>query len=502
MSVATISYSSLRDASSEANAVSKKLDRYADNLNSSVLRKLESYSGSYTGNIQSAKNNVRTKIDLLRSKSRAYSNYANDLGELKEECLNTDKSVRTLVSNLTATFKQSQGIRNSVVQNTINYYLTSLGNSSAAGRWLGGAKDKAGSIKEYIKQKFEDWWDYEGGKQWVKGMAVAALEIVGGICAVITGIAGILAAATVGAAIVAAAGAIGGALALMNGMMNAKNENRAYNETHNNDDPALGRRRSAEDTIQDTVRRETDSKFWHNVATGLDVAGAVCTVVSFVGGVGDLMKKAYKWTTGSMADIKNITVRDILTKDNFSQFAGKVKSTVLDGGREIKNAVKFRDLSTLKSFGRNFGSDFLNNLSEFKKGYTDYSSLAKGAKSVGKWSSLSKTLVSGDFSAKTMLKDVVLDKVILSNVGVFKGVTYSPEGGHNSGLFAYKDSNISISDIKGTFSGMEKLWETGGELKNNLFQSGGFMDKSVLNKLNTICGLSISVPEINIPGCS
>lgn len=37
MSVATISYSSLRDASSEANAVSKKLDRYADNLHSSVL---------------------------------------------------------------------------------------------------------------------------------------------------------------------------------------------------------------------------------------------------------------------------------------------------------------------------------------------------------------------------------------------------------------------------------------------------------------------------------
>ncbi len=504
MSVATISYGSLRDASSEANSVSKKLDRYADHLHSGVLRKLESYSGSYTGNIQSAKNNVGAKINDLRSKSRSYSNYANDLNELKEECLNTDRSVRTLVSNLTATFKQNHGIRNSVVQNTINYYLTSLGNSSAAGRWLGGAKDRGDSIKKYIKQMVEDWWDYEGGKQLVKGMAIAALEIVGAICAIATGLAGLVTAATVGAAVVAAAGILGGALALMNGMMNAKNEKRAYHETHKNNDPALGRRRSAENTIQDTVRRETDSKFWHSVATGLDIASTVCAVVSFVDGVGSLMKNAYKWATGSMADIKNIMVRDILTKDNFSQFAGKVKSTFSGGIGEIKNTVKLMktgNFSTLKSFGRNFKSDFLNNLGEFKKGYTNFSSLEKGAKSVGKWTSLSKTLVSGDFSAKTIFGDVIGKEVILSNVGVLKSVTYSPKGGHNSGVFAYKDSNVSINSLIGNVSKMEKLWETGGKLKNNLFQSGGFMDQSVLNKLNTNCGHSISVPEINIPGC-
>ena len=91
--------------------------------------------------------------------------------------------------------------------------------------------------------------------------------------------------------------------------------------------------------------------------------------------------------------------------------------------------------------------------------------------------------------------------MILSNVGVLKSVTYSPKGGHNSGVFAYKDSNVSINSLIGNVSKMEKLWETGGKLKNNLFQSGGFMDQSVLNKLNTNCGHSISVPEINIPGC-
>ena len=80
-------------------------------------------------------------------------------------------------------------------------------------------------------------------------------------------------------------------------------------------------------------------------------------MVSFVDGVGSLMKNAYKWATGSMADIKNIMVRDILTKDNFSQFAGKVKSTFSGGIGEIKNTVKLMktgNFSTLKSFGRNF----------------------------------------------------------------------------------------------------------------------------------------------------
>ncbi len=437
MSVATISYSSLRDAFSEANAVSKKLDRYADNLHSSVLRKLESYSGSYTGNIQSAKNNVRTKIDLLRSKSRAYSNYANDLGELKEECLNTDKSVRTLVSNLTATFKQSQGIRNSVVQNTINYYLTSLGNSSAAGRWLGGAKDRAGSIKEYIKQAVEDWWDYEGGKQLIKGIVIAGLSIVIAIC-------------EMGSIL----GVIAGVIAIVSGVVNIVNEFRAYHETHNNEDPALGRRRSAEDSLQDTLRKETDSKLWHNVATGIDTVKFVCDTGDFLKDAGKLAKNGYKWATGYAKDIT-------------------------ETGKAVKG------LPSLKTSGKSFGSDFFNSLKGFKDGYFNFT----GTETVKNWASAAKSVISADFSTRK------------------KGIEsmFGDEGILNKAIFPYinlKNADLSLGDIYKVFSGGFELKKSFVELKDHFLDSGNFIEKGVLEKLNTTCDFSISVPELNIPNCA
>lgn len=50
MSTASISYSSLKDASSEAKAVAKKLDKYADSLYSNVYKKLNKYDGSWNSN--------------------------------------------------------------------------------------------------------------------------------------------------------------------------------------------------------------------------------------------------------------------------------------------------------------------------------------------------------------------------------------------------------------------------------------------------------------------
>lgn len=131
---AAISYSSLNRAASSANAVAKRLTVYENNLNNSVYRKLNGYSGSYTGNIATAKSQTNAKITELRNKSQAYRNYANELGSLKEKCQSTDRAVRTMVSHLTATFKKANGIRNSSVENAINYLLTGLKNMTPADR--------------------------------------------------------------------------------------------------------------------------------------------------------------------------------------------------------------------------------------------------------------------------------------------------------------------------------------------------------------------------------
>ena len=110
MSKVAISYSSLRDAKGEAKALSRKLDKYADNLDSQVYRKLTSYSGNSTSNITNAKSQLRSKISNLRDASTNYGNYANDIQDLKDECVSVDKAVRTKISKLTASFKKANGI--------------------------------------------------------------------------------------------------------------------------------------------------------------------------------------------------------------------------------------------------------------------------------------------------------------------------------------------------------------------------------------------------------
>ena len=224
MSQACISYSSLKDASSEASQVAKKLNKYANNLDSQIYKKLNSYGGSYTTNISQAKSNVNTKIADLRKRSKAYSTYSQDLSDLKDQCVSTDKAVKSNVSKLTASFKSANGIRDSKVQNSINYFLTGIGNKTSAGRWLGNKKDEAGSALSNIKDSIKTWYNYDGGKELIKGALVGLLEVAIGVLAVVSAILS-------GGVLVVIAGVVGGIIAIANGIANIWNEHKAYNAT-------------------------------------------------------------------------------------------------------------------------------------------------------------------------------------------------------------------------------------------------------------------------------
>lgn len=492
MSQACISYSSLKDASSEAKQVSKKLDKYADNLNSQIYRKLNNYSGSYTTNIAQAKSNVNSKISDLRQRSRAYSTYSQDLLDLKEQCVSTDKAVKSNVSKLTASFKSANGIRDSKVQNTINYFLTSIGNSSSVGRWLGNKKDEFDSAKDYIKQSIEDWWDYEGGAELVKGLAIGVLEGVIAICAIVGAV------LSGGALLVVIAGVVAGLIAFGNAVVNIKNEVAAYNTTKNGD-PATGRRRSEVNTLQDYLRssfvygdngeeyRYDPSKYaW---AMGIDVVNFVCTAITLVDGIGKLVKTAYKWTTGSMANIKNLRIRDILTKDNFAAFKSKITSSISNGIADIKCAIHSGDFTKISEFVFDFGDDFLNNL---KKGYT-FETFAEdkkvkdfikhGAGLVKNYSSITKTLVSDGISISNIVGTIGLKTIVLKNINIAETVTY--RGGE--GVFAYDIGSIKLTDITGKYGDIKKFYSS-------------FSD--IVGKFNENSSISVQIPSINIPDLS
>ena len=492
MAQACISYSSLKDASSEANRVAKKINTYAGNLESQVYKKLSNYNGQYTTNISQAKSNVNAKISALKDRSKAYSTYAQDLIDLKDQCVSTDKAVKSNVSRLTADFKSANGIKDSKVKNTLNYFLTSIGNSSSAGRWLGNKKDELGSAKDYVKQRIEDWWDYEGGAEVVKGVAIGVLEGVLAVCAIVASV------LSGGAILVIIAGAVAGAIALVNAGVNIANEIAAYKSTKNGD-PATGQRRSDVDSLQDYLRSsffygddgenyKYDSK-WHMIATGIDIVNFVCTAITIIDGAGELIKKAYKWTTGSMADIKNLRVRDILTKDNFVAFKSKIGQTFSNGFADIKHALELGDFSLIKETAINFGDDFLNNL---KKGYT-FEAFAEdkkakdfikhGAKLVKNYSTITKSLVSDGFSISNVIGNIGLQTIILKNIDIAEIVTYKGGGG----VLSYDIGSIQLTDITGKFGDIGKL-------------ISGVSD--IYGKLSESSNISIQIPEISIPKIS
>lgn len=477
MSVATISYNSLKDSAGEAKAVAKKLDTYVEHLNNSIYKKLTSYGGTHTGNIQTAKTSTKAKISELEEKSSAYTIYAQDLIDLKEQCVETDKTVKSRVSQLTATFKKAYGIKNNPVVNAINYCLTSLKNSSFIGRWLNNTTKKIDSFKEYIRQQIRVWWNYEGGGTLVKNIIVTTLSVIASVC---LAVAAVLSGGWIVAVIATVVLAM---IAVGNGYNDIKNEIRAYDETHNNGDPALGRRRSDESTVQDYLRRETDSKFWHNVANVIDVTSFVCTAITIVDSVGNLLKNGFKWATNSTVKLKDLKVKDILSRNGlrrfFSGFKGKMGEVKM-GFENIGQAIKMKNLTFFKDGAIKIKTDFLESL---KKRYWDMESPDKAFKSYANTASTLKSVVSDGVDFDDILKNIVLP-----NIMVFSGVDL--ETGKTTG--------------KASFYDFYKIFDKSKSLKKDVRKNSFVSDDSkinqdVLEKLTEKIEVNIVVPEIYVP---
>ena len=97
MGTVAISYSSIKDASREAKSVARKLDDYADELVRSVYNKLNRYKGEWTGNISSASTSINNKVNELRTAAGEYETYATDLKDLREDCKETYKTVKSRI---------------------------------------------------------------------------------------------------------------------------------------------------------------------------------------------------------------------------------------------------------------------------------------------------------------------------------------------------------------------------------------------------------------------
>lgn len=494
MSTASISYNSLKDASNEAKAVAKKLDKYADSLYDNVYKKLNKYDGSWTSNLSTAKSKTNAKISELRSEQSKYETYATDLIDLRDECEEVDKAVRSRVSSLTASFKEAHGIRNSKVENAISYFFTGLGNETAFGRWLGGKKDEFDSGMNYFKDSIKEWYNYEGGKELITGALVGLLEVAIGVLAIVGAI------LSGGALLVIIAGVVGGIIAVANGIANIWNEKKAYSATQNGD-PATGRRRSDVNTWQDYLRSSFifgDSgenyhynEFYNGLATGIDIVNLACTVVTVVSSAGKLLKNGYKWATGNAAKVKDITLKQVFSKDTFTAFKGKFA--------DIKAAFQARGWASVKDLGGQMFKDFGRNLKgeffDFFETNGDFN--WKGAvSSIKNMLSIPKDILSDGFTisniGKIGLTSIVLPGLTAFTVNSVDGTIVSGDGGQLQ--FDFTDK-VTVNDITGLFEKGGKIGSSIGKLTS----SDSVINVDVMDKLTNSCNISISIPEVYIP---
>ncbi len=472
MSTITISYRSLKDSANEAKAVARKLDTYSDHLTKQIYNKLNNYGGSKEGNVSEAMSKISQKVTELDNKSSGYTRYAEDLTDLKEKCESTDKSVKSMVSTLTATFKRNHGIRNSGIENTINYFLTSIGNSTCIGRWVNSGLDYVNSVKDYIAQSLEDWWDFAGGEELIKGILVGALEVAIAVCTILA----VTFTGGVWAVIVGVAALIGGAIALVNGVVNIVNEFRAYNETSNGD-PAMGRRRSGENTVQDTLRRESDSQIAHSIANGIDIASFVCAAISVADGLKTLGKNGLKWVKENNA----------LSKEFLKNTGIKIK----DMFKDIGCAVKRGNWSMFSDFVSRLKSDFVYN---FNKSFKNFDTFKDGVKSVKSSLGIAKSLVSEGFGIKNVAS-ITLEKIVLPCTTLFTVNKDTPK------IVGFMGSQMQIDFYDHvTINSFYSIYDN---VKSKMVESDlladSIIDNSLLKKLGENCSISISVPEICIP---
>lgn len=494
MSTASISYSSLKDASNEAKSVAKKLDKYADSLYDNVYKKLNKYDGSWTSNLSTAKSKTNAKISELRSEQSKYETYATDLIDLCDECKEVDKAVRSKVSSLTASFKEAHGIRNSKVENAISYFFTGLGNETAFGRWLGGKKDDFDSGMNYFKDSIKEWYNYEGGKELISGVLVGLLEVAIGVLAIVGAI------LSGGALLVIIAGVVGGIIAVANGIANIWNEQKAYSSTRNGD-PATGRRRSDVNTWQDYLRSSFafgDSgenyhynEFYNGLATGIDIVNLACTVVTVVSSAGKLLKNGYKWATGNAAKVKDITLKQVFSKDTFAAFKGKFA--------DIKAAFQARGWTSVKDFGGQMFKDFGRNLKgeffDFFETNGDFNQ--KGAvSSIKNMLSIPKDILSDGFTisniGKIGLTSIVLPGLTAFTVNSVDGTIISGDGGQLQ--FDFTDK-VTVNNITGLLKKGGKIGSTIGTLTS----TDSAINVDVMDKLSNSCNINISVPKVYIP---
>lgn len=431
MSTAVISYDSLMTSSGVAEKMAGYFNDYAESLRNDVLNKLNSYSGEHTENIGNAISRINNKLDELDKDSERFSKYGKDLSNLKDSCVRTDTMVKNKISSLSQTFCTNHNIRVSAVESTIAYLGVDFINNSPAGRFIGTvAGDAVGTLNSW-KRDIEEWYDYEGGKQFVENMSGIIIDagIIAGTVA-ITALTGGVTAPFIVAAV----------LNLANDCVDSYFEGAALGASMSGD-PATGRRLSKINSFQDFSKSSvkygydfqnyeygTKEKAWNiagdvydftqKVADALDIGNRKFNKFSPGAGIdANLIKNwtSYFWDIRDEGNVDGRKIYDSLKHDE-KYFIEHKDILLSDPAELLSNPSKLGDfinanaeiaLKRTKFFGvrisdyQKFGNDIIDSYNDI----SDIANILNGTPIHGKLLGDDVTnIVNGDTDWKNIIK--------------------------------------------------------------------------------------------------
>ncbi len=475
MAEVSVSYRALSQASSNARKEANRITDYHNAMMRTVYNKLNSYSGDHNGNISNASSSVRNKLTTLVNRKNSFERIRDSLNNIKTECKNVDKAVARRIASLTGTFKRAHGIKDSWIERAYQRFIVSWENRSALGRWIGDKRKKFENAKDQLLGAIKKWYHFDGGKERVAAIAKIAFDF----CLLVISVVGIIVGAVTGLALVFAIGTA--LIAILNIATDIVEESKAFGMYDT--DPAEARRLHRISSFTDFLRKETNSNvsLWRKIATGLDIMDTVCSVGSFLLGVGDLLKKGFKWAT-NLSDVK---FKDMVKPKNIAALVKKVFKTGWDGlktgMKNIRVAIKTRDLSFVKdvigkfkgNFARNFKKTFFGEFDKTLSAKDGLTAWSKSLKNRASFLNNIRKLVINDrafYEKDSRLKDIRESLIGLSKNTILPAIVIHQSGQVqidmgtlNFGTYSYEHEftlkDFEVYDYKKNFDSIVKTYK-------------------------------------------
>lgn len=268
MTAASINFNALRDASSKAVDVAKRLNDYSDALNSSVERPLGRLTGGSSSNASSASSIAAAKVRELRGKSEGYRRLSTAIQSFYDSASHADKLVNHSITRAADGYAADLPFWDKVGRGFYSLFNRTLGGTEAGSllkqvtNWGKAGRELAGRA---LKKAYNCFRHGEG--RYILSGLIAAAGFIGALATFV----GTLPVSGIFAAIMAAAAGI--ALIKSFSDMAVGVYSSANGCLYNNTEPGYARYLGSAGSFSDYVSMNTTSKEIQTYVSWFDTAG-------------------------------------------------------------------------------------------------------------------------------------------------------------------------------------------------------------------------------------